>query len=133
MNATSVRLSRASALSDLAERSSPAKSTCPAVGRSSPPRRCSSVDLPTPEAPMRATLSAGFTVRFTPRRTFTVSGPTRYSFSRSWAATRASLIAEHLDGIEPRGAAGGRQRGEEGDDQRRAGDETEIDPGELHG
>src|SRR5499427_7684915 len=82
---------------------------------------------------MRATLSAGLTVRLTPRRTFTVSGPTRYSFSRSCAATRASLIAEYLDGIEPGGAAGGRQGGEEGDDQGRAGDETKVDPGKLHG
>src|SRR5262249_34367355 len=82
---------------------------------------------------MRTTLSAGFTVRLTPRRTFTVSGPTWYSFSRSCAVTRASLIAEYLDGIEPGGAAGGRQRGGEGDDQGRAGDETKVDPGELHG
>src|SRR5499427_7034912 len=133
MNATSVRRNRASAPSDRAYRSSPAKSTWPAVGRSSPPRRWSSVDLPTPDAPINATLSAGLTLRFTPRRTFTVSGPTRYSFSRFCATRRLSLIAEHVDGIEAGGSPRGREGGEEGDDERRAGDEAEVDPGELHG
>ena len=66
---------------DRAKRSWPRKSTRPAVGRSSAPRTCSSVDLPTPEAPTTATSSAAWTVRFTPLRTRSGSGPARYSFS----------------------------------------------------
>ena len=99
MKAISVRRSLASELSDLAYMSSPEKRTWPALGLSRPPRRWSRVDFPTPEAPMRATLSAWLTTRLTPRRTRTVSGPTRYSFSSSLTARRGSLIAKDLDGV----------------------------------
>src|SRR6266540_990752 len=116
MNAISVRLSLASALS----------------GRSSPPRRWSRVDLPTPEAPIRATLSPGLTSRLAPRRTRTISGPIRYSFSMSCAASSGSLIAQDLDGVELGSAAGRRQRGQDGDQQRGGRDEREVEPRELH-
>src|SRR2546426_7353188 len=66
MKAISVRRSLASELSDLAYMSSPEKRTWPALGLSRPPRRWSRVDFPTPEAPMRATLSAWLTTRLTP-------------------------------------------------------------------
>src|SRR6266566_9935458 len=133
MNAISVRRSRASALSERAYMSSPAKSTCPAVGRSSPPSRWSRVDLPTPDAPISATLYPAPTARVTPRRTRTVSGPTRYSLSSSRAATRTSLISEHLDRIEPRSPARRGQSRQKRDQQRRARDQGEVEPGELHG
>src|ERR1700693_2866977 len=133
MNAISVRRSRASALSERAYMSSPAKSTCPTVGRSSPPRRWSSVDFPPPEAPIRATLSPALTDRLTPRSTRTVSGPTRYSRSSSRAATSASLIPEHLDRVQPSGPARRGQRRQERDQQRRARDKREVEPGQLHG
>src|SRR5713226_6509956 len=41
---------------------------CPDVGRSSPPRRWSSVDLPDPDFPSRATFSPRRTSSETPRR-----------------------------------------------------------------
>src|SRR5712691_1735251 len=133
MKAISVRRSLASELSERAYMSSPENRTWPPVGRSSPPRRWSRVDFPTPEAPMRTTLSASLTARLTPRRTRTISGPTRYSFSSSRTASRGSLIPEDLDGVEPGRAARGRQRGEKGDQQRGRRHQREIDPRQLHG
>src|SRR6266487_2869434 len=133
MKAISVRRSLASELSDLAYMSSPEKSTWPALGLSRPPRRWSRVDFPTPEAPMRATLSAWLTTRLTPRRTRTVSGPTRYSFSSSLTARRGSLIAQDLDGVESRRPSRGRQGGEKGDQERRRRHQREVEPRELHG
>src|SRR6266849_6856388 len=133
MKAISVRRSLASELSERAYMSSPENRTWPPVGRSSPPRRWSRVDFPTPEAPLRTTLSASLTARLTPRRTRTISGPTRYSFSNSRTASRGSLIPEDLDGVEPGRAARGRQRGEKGDQQRGGGHQREVEPRQLHG
>src|SRR5262245_59590004 len=92
----------------------------------------SSVDLPTPDAPMIATVSPGLTVRLTPFKTRTVSGPIRYSRSRSRAASRGSLIAQHLDGIQPGRAPGRREGGEQRDHERRADDEREVAARQLH-
>src|ERR1700693_489545 len=128
MNAISVRRRRAKALSERAYMSSPAKSTCPPVGRSSPPRRWSSVDFPTPEAPIRATLSPVLTDRLAPRSTRTVSGPALYSRSISRAATSSSLIPQHLDRVHPGGPARRGQRRQERDQERRARDEGEVEP-----
>src|SRR3990167_2596563 len=113
--------------------SSPANSTRPPEGRSSAQSRCSSVDLPTPEAPITTTLSPGFTVRFTPRSTRTTSGPIRYSFSRSWATRSGSLIAQHVHRVQPGRPPRRRQRHQEGDQERGADDKREVHPGELHG
>src|SRR3984893_19025398 len=82
---------------------------------------------------MRATLSAWLTTRLTPRRTRTVSGPTRCSFSSSLTARRGSLIAKALDGIESCRASRGREGGEKGDQQRRRRHQREVEPRELHG
>ncbi len=71
--------------------------TSPAVGASSPPRRCSSVLLPEPEAPTMATRSPLFTDRSTPRSTGTSAGPLVYVFARPRQA---------ITGVE--GAAKGR-------------------------
>src|SRR6266508_2343549 len=133
MKPTSPRRNLASPASDRANTSSPAKSTRPPVGRSSVPSTCSKVDFPTPEAPITATLSPAFTVSVTPRRTRTTSGPSRYSFSRSSVARRGSLIAEHLNGVQPGGAARRGQGREERDHQGGADDHGEVGPGELHG
>src|SRR5438552_15104724 len=133
MKAISVRRSLASELSDLAYMSSPENRTWPALGLSRPPRRWSRVDFPTPEAPMRATLSAWLTTRRTPRRTRPVSGPTRYSVSSSLTARRGSLIAKDLDGVETRRPSRGRQGGEKGDQERRRRHQREDEPRELHG
>src|SRR5512145_732305 len=132
MKPTSVRRSRASAASVRVETSSPSNRIRPAVGRSRVPRRWSRVDLPTPDAPMMATLSPAFTVRLTPRRTRTGSAPSRYSRSTSWATTSGSLIAEHVHRVHARGPAGRRQGREEGDHQGGAHDHREVRPGQLH-
>src|SRR5215813_2551720 len=92
----------------------------------------SRVDFPTPDAPITATVSPASTVRLTPLSTRTVSGPMRYSRSRSVAARRGSLIAQHLDGVEAGGPPGRRERGEERDHHGGADHEGEVAPGELH-
>src|SRR5262249_27607479 len=87
---------------------------------------------PTPDAPMIATVSPALTLRFTPRRTRTVSGPIRYSRSRSEAVSSGSLIAQDLDGIQASRAPSGRQCGEEGDRERGADHKGEVAAGQLH-
>src|SRR5258705_12168066 len=132
MKLTSVRRSFASAASLQSDTSVPSHRTRPAVGRSSVPSRWSRVDFPTPEAPMMATLSPAFTVRLTPRRTRTTSGPIRYSRSSSCATSSGSLITEHVHRIHASGPPGWRKGGQEGDDQGRAHDHREVGAGELH-
>src|SRR5688572_27906724 len=132
MKPTSVRRSRARAASVRADTSSPSKITRPLVGRSRVPSRWSNVDLPTPEAPMMATLSPAFTVRLTPRRTRTGSGPRRYSRSSSLATTCESLITDDLDRIHPRGPAGRRQGRFERYDDGRPDDHREVGAAQLH-
>src|SRR4029077_18231884 len=132
MKLTSVRRSLASAASLQPDTSAPSHHTRPPVGRSRVPSRWSRVDFPTPEAPMIATLSPALTVRLTPRRTRTASGPMRYSRSSSWATSSGSLIAEHVDRVQAGGPPGGRDRGQEGDHQGRPDDHREVGAGELH-
>src|SRR4029450_546402 len=112
---------RASPPSPRPARSSPWNRPRPAVGRSSPPRRCSSVDFPTPEAPLSVTNSPGSRVTLAPRRTRTASGPVRYSFSSSSPARSAtgaaSLIPEHVDRDQRPGAPGRNDRGQERQEQ----------------
>src|SRR5271167_4640024 len=55
--------------------SRPATATVPEVGASRPPRICSSVVLPEPEAPTIATRSPAAIERFTPSSTCSSSGP----------------------------------------------------------
>jgi hypothetical protein len=55
--------------------SSPATVTLPAEGRSSPPSRFSSVVLPDPLGPMKATKSPASTSRFRPWSTWISSLP----------------------------------------------------------
>src|SRR5678815_1664608 len=93
----------------------------------------SSVDLPTPEAPMTATVSATLTVRLAPFKTRTGSGPIRYSRSRSVATSSGSLIAQDLHRVEPCRPPGGRQRRQERDHEGRADHQGEVGPRELHG
>src|SRR5262245_7884990 len=93
----------------------------------------SRVDLPTPEAPTTATVPPALAVRPPPFSTRAGSGPMRYSRSRSSATRSASLIAQHLHGVESARAPGGRQRREEGDHEGRADHEGEVRPRELHG
>src|SRR6266567_2966013 len=54
---------------------SPARSIAPADGRSRPPRRCNSVDLPHPLGPMMATVSPVATSRSTPSTARTTAAP----------------------------------------------------------
>ena len=71
-------------------RSWPSKSRVPEVGRSSVPRICKKVDLPTPEAPRTATISPGSMRRSMPRRTSMRCRPCRKDFRRSRISTRGA-------------------------------------------
>src|SRR6187399_1541617 len=71
----------------------PAIFTMPAVGRSSPPRICSSVVLPDPEAPMMARRSPARTVRLTPCSTVRSIGPWRNARVTPVASSTCSVMA----------------------------------------
>src|SRR5215475_12156154 len=64
--------------------------TLPEVGRSSPPSRWRSVDLPTPDSPVTATISPRATSRFRSRKTTTSSARPEYILVRSTARRRIS-------------------------------------------
>src|SRR5204863_4859858 len=110
----------------------PRMNTSPAVGASSPPRRCSSVLLPDPEAPTTASRSPAATARSMPRSTGTSSGPLRYVFLRPrHSSTGAALfIAQRLRGIDPRGAPARIERGQERQCERDSRDQQNVGP--LH-
>ena len=74
--------------------SSPATVMLPAVGTSSPPIRLSSVVLPEPLGPMKATNSPLSTLRFTPWRTCSSSLPRRYVFDTSLTTMRWSVPSD---------------------------------------
>ena len=59
--------------------SRPPATILPSVGRSSPPIRDSSVDLPQPDGPMIATNSPGAMLNDTPRRAVTATSPMRWT------------------------------------------------------
>jgi hypothetical protein len=61
--------------SSSAEIPTPSMTTSPEVGRSRPPRRCSIVDFPEPDAPMIARNSPCSTARETPRSASTCPSP----------------------------------------------------------
>src|SRR6185369_15247331 len=101
----------------------------PALGRSSRPTLCSRVDLPEPDGPTSATIS--------PRRMTKLASWMTSSRLPPWAKVRvtpdaartmslASLIAQRLDGIEPRCAPGGIQRRQEGEAERHCDHEDHV-------
>jgi hypothetical protein len=69
--------SRVSSASPIRPRSRPSSLSCPEVGRSRPPSRFSSVDLPCPVRPRMATHSPSATVRPTSQTARTVRDPLR--------------------------------------------------------
>src|SRR6478609_11406873 len=71
----------------------PAIFTMPAVGRSRPPRICSSVVLPEPEAPMMAIRSPARTRKFTPCSTVRSIGPWRNARVTPVASSTTSFMA----------------------------------------
>src|SRR5439155_8720702 len=85
----------------------PAISTSPAVGRSSPPRICSSVVLPEPEAPTIATRSPGEIASATPCSTGSSTGPWRKLLWMPRASRTGSLMPQSL---RRRGAGGAPRR-----------------------
>src|SRR3569833_1475823 len=91
---------RASSPSSLISR--PSTKTCPVVGRSSPPRICSKVVLPDPEAPTIAIRSPAPAAKFTPRSTSSVTGPCVKFFCTSRASNTNSLMSESLGRRGPR-------------------------------
>src|SRR6266540_4648192 len=102
--------------------------TLPEVGRSSPPNRWSSVDLPTPDSPVTATISPRATSRLRSRKTTTFSARPEYILVRSTARSKTSpflrilsnfIYISHRD-TEP-------QRQGEGE-TRRGGDKENLLP-----
>src|SRR5690349_22110030 len=94
---------------------------------SSRPTACSSVDLPDPDGPSKATISPGATSRSTPRSTSIVTSPW-VKLRLSPRVTRTgSFIAEHLDRIGARGLVRGVECREEREDQRDQHDGRELD------
>src|SRR5215831_17417717 len=91
--------------------SRPATRTTPELGGSRPPRICSSVVLPEPEAPTIATRSAGATASTTPCSTSSTTGPWRKLLCTSRASSTGSLMAQRLGRrgarCAPRGIDGG--------------------------
>src|SRR4029077_1123435 len=78
--------------------SRPATATTPALGRSRPPRICSSVVLPDPEAPTIATRSPIVTERLTPSSTCSSVGPWRKLLCTSRALSTVSFMSQRLRG-----------------------------------
>src|SRR5438552_10683816 len=113
----------------------PRMNTSPPVGASSPPRRCSSVLLPDPEAPMMASRSPAATARSTPSSTGTCSGPLRYVFRRPrHSSTGAVLfISQRLRGIDPRGAPARIECGKERQHERDSRDQQHVSLLHLRG
>src|SRR6516165_7069357 len=76
--------------------SRPATRTTPELGGSRPPRICSSVVLPEPEAPTIATRAPAATLRATPLSTSSTTGPWRKLLCTSCASRTLSLMAQRL-------------------------------------
>src|SRR6266545_3041119 len=97
--------------------------TLPEVGRSSPPNRWSSVDLPTPDSPVTATISPRATSRLRSRKTTTFSARPEYILVRSTARSKTSpflrilsnfIYISHRD-TEPQRRQGDKGRGRQGE------------------
>src|SRR6188768_3561865 len=123
------------AASDSLASAAPWTRTSPAVGRSSPPSRCSNVLLPDPDAPTIATRSPTATSRSMPSSTGTSSGPLRYVLRRSRhattgtaapAATAGLLIPQRVGGIHARGLEARIDRRDERQHERDRGDRDHV-------
>src|SRR5271169_7165747 len=107
-------------------------STSPPSGRSSNPATCSNVDLPAPDGPTSATISPGRKARSTPFSTLSsvpASRKTRRTSRNSSAAPAGipgSLVAQGFDRVEPGGAPGRVESGEEGEGERHNHDSGDL-------
>src|SRR5262249_32116112 len=94
--------------------------TLPEVGRSSPPSRWSSVDLPTPDSPVTATISPRATSRLRSRKTTTSSARPEYILVRSTARSKTSPFLRMFSNVililpqRHRDREGTRRRGDKG-------------------
>src|SRR5512139_796373 len=115
------------AASESAASDSPAIRTTPLDGRSSPPRICSNVVLPEPDAPTIASVSARPTLRSTP-----VSTSSRWPASTKCLATPSQLrtgdsfMSQSLGRVGARGTPGGIQGGEATQRERGEGNERDV-------
>src|SRR4029079_10832617 len=114
---------------------SPATRTSPGVGSSSPPRSCSNVVLPDPEAPMIATRSPFATLSWTPRSTSILRPTSAKVFTRPIASstTSASLITQRLGRRLARGHERGIQRREDREHERENRDLGNLERPQLRG
>src|SRR5690625_3346397 len=91
----------------------PATSTLPEVGLSSPPSRCSSVLLPTPDGPRMATCSPARISRSTPSRTLRRAPAWAKDLSSPRALMTTSFMTQRLHRLgsgRPPGGINGRQQ-----------------------
>src|SRR3954467_3932601 len=99
--------------------SCPDTNTCPVVGRSRPPRICSKVVLPEPDAPTIAIRSPDAAAKLTPRSTSRFTGPCVKFFWTSRASNTNSLMSQGLGGggtrSAPRGINSRHRTQQEGD------------------
>src|SRR5580692_7555710 len=102
--------------------SRPATSTRPELGLSSPPRICSKVVLPEPEAPTMASRSPEAMWRLAPASTCSSSGPWRKLLQTSMACRAASVMAQRLRGGGARGPPRRIQRCQCAQDERHGAD-----------
>src|ERR1700745_637886 len=110
--------------------SRPPTRTWPELGGSRPPRICSSVVLPEPEAPTIATRSPGATASATPRSTSSTTGPWRKLLCTACASRTLSLMAQRLRGCGARRTPRRVERGEHAQHQRNRAHLEHVD--ELH-
>src|SRR6185437_13145494 len=108
--------------------SRPSTSTWPLVGWSSPPRICSRVVLPEPEAPTIATRSPAATASAALCSTSSVTGPWRKLFETSRASRTNSLMTQCLRGSRAAGAPGRIDRCQRTQDESHAADAQHIEP-----
>src|SRR5688500_17900417 len=101
------------------------------IDPSKPPSRrptaCSSVDLPEPDGPSRATISPGWTSRSTPRSTSMVTSAWVKLRLSWWVRRTASLIAQHLDRVGARRFPRRVKRRQERQDEREQDDRRDLE------
>eukprot|EP01022_Parablepharisma_sp_SALTPOND_P029462 TRINITY_DN735_c0_g1_i1.p1 TRINITY_DN735_c0_g1~~TRINITY_DN735_c0_g1_i1.p1 ORF type:complete len:1397 (+),score=453.90 TRINITY_DN735_c0_g1_i1:9191-13381(+) len=121
-------------------KSLPSRVTLPLLGVSSPPSRCSSVDLPEPDAPTMATCSPGWTSISTLPSTFTEYLPCVKVLPRPRAASTiflsfivfmASLIAQRLRRFDAGGRPARVERRQEGQHHGHATDGIDVGPDQV--
>src|SRR6185295_15758450 len=113
--------------------SRPPTSTSPAVGLSRPPRICSSVVFPDPEAPTIASRSPALIATLIPRSTSSVTGPCRKLLCTCRVSSTTSVMTQRLRGLGARGAPRRIQRSDRAQQKRHGTHLQHVDPFHVRG